>query len=125
MFLYILGGVPQWKNFAKNGSKGSVTPKLKKSLPFEPEKIALKMIYRRFSLGGESRRCRVNNPPMLPSFEYQTMKPQYNMYYYFNSNSTKVHTLVAAQGLSAEICVDVNWKWHENSCKIIIFPAVT
>ena len=45
---------------------------------------------------------------MLPSFEYQTMKPQYNMYYYFNSNSTKVHTLVAAQGLSAEIYVDVN-----------------
>ena len=27
---------------------------------------------------------------------------------------------LAAKGLSTEICVDVNWKWHENSCKIII-----
>ena len=44
--------VHQWKFFAKNVSKGSVIPNIKKSLFFEPEKIAFKMIYRRFSLGG-------------------------------------------------------------------------
>ena len=41
----------QWKFFAKNGSKGLVTPNIKKSLPFEPQKIAFKMIYWQFSLG--------------------------------------------------------------------------
>ena len=44
--------VRQWKNFAKNGFKGSVTPVIKKSLPFESEKIAFKIIYRHFTLGG-------------------------------------------------------------------------
>ena len=46
-----LGGPPV-KNFAKNGSKGLVKPKIKKSLPLEPKKIAFKMIYWHFSLGG-------------------------------------------------------------------------
>ena len=46
--------VPQWKNFAKNGFKGSVTPIFKKSSPFESQKIAFKMIYRHFTLGGAS-----------------------------------------------------------------------
>ena len=37
-------------NFAKNGSKWSVIPNIKKSLPFEPKKLAFKIIHRRFSL---------------------------------------------------------------------------
>ena len=46
-----LGGPPV-KTFAKNDSKRLVTPEIKKSLPFEPQKIAFKMIYWHFSLGG-------------------------------------------------------------------------
>ena len=42
------------KKFAKNGFIGSVTPIIKKSLPFESQKIAFKMIYRHFTLGGAS-----------------------------------------------------------------------
>ena len=45
---------PHWKNFSKNGFKGSVTPIIKKSSPFESQKIAFKMIYRHFTLGGAS-----------------------------------------------------------------------
>jgi len=58
------GGVPQWKKFAKNCSKVSVTPKIKKSLPFDPKQIALKMIYQRFSLRGV-----LNNPPSQVGLE--------------------------------------------------------
>ena len=42
--------VPKRKNFAKNGFIGSVIPIFKKSLPFEPPKIAFKMIQRHFTL---------------------------------------------------------------------------
>ena len=41
------GGTPSEKKSAKNGSKRSVTPNIKKSLPFEPQKIAFIMIYSR------------------------------------------------------------------------------
>ena len=37
---------------AKNGSKKSVTPLIEKSWPLGPKKVALKMSYLRFSLGG-------------------------------------------------------------------------
>ena len=42
------------KNLLKNGFIGSVTPIIKKSLPFESQKIVFKMIYRHFTLGGAS-----------------------------------------------------------------------
>ena len=40
IFSGALGGPPV-KNFAKNGSKRLVKPKIKKSLPFEPPKNSL------------------------------------------------------------------------------------
>ena len=45
---------------AKNGSKSSVTPLIEKSWPLGPKKVALKMSYLRFSLGGV-----LNTPPCL------------------------------------------------------------
>ena len=40
------------KKYAKNDFIRSVTPIIKKSLPFDSKKIAFKMIYRHFMLGG-------------------------------------------------------------------------
>ena len=40
-----LFGGPGGSPSKKNGSKGLVTPKVRKSLPFEPQKIAFKMIH--------------------------------------------------------------------------------
>ena len=51
-------GAPLRIFLAKNGSKSSVTPLIEKSWPFGPIKIAFKMSYWRFSLGGV-----LNTPP--------------------------------------------------------------
>ena len=47
------GGSPTKFFLLKNGLIGLVTSMIKKLLPFEPKKIAFKMIYRHFTLRGE------------------------------------------------------------------------
>ena len=45
-------GAPLRIFLAKNGFKSSVTPLIEKSWPLGPKKVALKMSYLRFSIGG-------------------------------------------------------------------------